>query len=148
MQREVNSAADAESVLEHFNAFHDGFLKRISIISDGEFEAIGIQNLADGLTLELLIAHYNYQNGTVPHDRLISAVFFGVTAVDISFTGRGHEWTINHLGLTPSQREAGARFGSACLEARIVQHHLSDARQWVLKNDMVFLFEKAVFREL
>ena len=45
---DVRSAADGQLAIDYFNGFHDGFIRRIEIVSRDRFEVIGAQT-ADGI---------------------------------------------------------------------------------------------------
>ena len=44
----VSSAAEAAKVLDYFNAFHDGFMKRVNIISGDEINEDCSRRLRSG----------------------------------------------------------------------------------------------------
>ena len=69
----INNLTEAEAVLNYFNGFHDGFIKQLALISHDRFEARGVQTRGEGLTLEITLAHYNYQHDSKPVDQLIKA---------------------------------------------------------------------------
>jgi hypothetical protein len=71
MYRVVASPGEAEAVLDYFNGFHDGFIKRLTLVSHDYFEARGTQVCSGRLDLELLIAHYNYRDGEPPADQVV-----------------------------------------------------------------------------
>ena len=66
---------EALGLLDYFNGFHDGFIKRLSILSRDEFASRGEQHCWGELVLEVTFAHYNYQDGKRPHDQLVEARF-------------------------------------------------------------------------
>lgn len=43
MTYSITNLVDAESVLDYFNGFRDGFIKQLTINSDDRFEARGVQ---------------------------------------------------------------------------------------------------------
>ena len=81
---QVRSEADGLRILDRFNGFHDGFIRRIDIVSRDRFEEIGVQS-ADGVyDVTIEFAHYNYPDGDEPFhpvDQIIEAKFRGVEDV-------------------------------------------------------------------
>jgi hypothetical protein len=67
--RLLKTAEEAAAILEYFNGFHDGFIKRLTLNSFDYFESRGVQACSGRLDLELVIAHYNYRNGNLPRTR-------------------------------------------------------------------------------
>ena len=91
MHRLVATPEQAEEVLEYFNGFHDGFIKRLSLVSYDYFEARGVQVCSGRLDLELEIAHYNYRNGEPPADQVVHARFTHVRHLHAEMPGNAAE---------------------------------------------------------
>ena len=47
--RTVATPEEAEAILEYFNGFHDGFIKRLTMFSQDYFEARGYRSARGGL---------------------------------------------------------------------------------------------------
>jgi hypothetical protein len=71
----VVSAEQAAAVVEYFNGFHDGFIRRLSLISHDTFEDRDTHLTTGLLDLEVLFAHSNYHDGRPPFDQLVHARF-------------------------------------------------------------------------
>lgn len=91
MLRKATTITEADAILEYFNAFHDGFIKRLTLLSHDVFEERGVQTHSVRPDLEITFAHYNYQRDTRPHDQIIEAKFFQVMDFAMSFSGLGYE---------------------------------------------------------
>jgi hypothetical protein len=148
MRQTVTTAEEATAVLDYYNAFHDGFVRRLAVASHDVFEAVGVQAHRGALDLEMLIAHYNYQSGTKPATQEVRATFRGVRDLVVSFSGLAYEWSINRLDLAGASRKLEDGRLASCLLAVLVQPRLSPAREWQLHEDVTFTFESAEFEEL
>jgi hypothetical protein len=144
----ISNLSEAETVLDYFNGFHDGFIKQLAIVSHDRFEARGVQASYEKLTLEITMAHYNYQQDTKPVDQLIKASFFEVMNLSIDFSGLSYEWSINHLTFFETQRTLEDAQPASCLGASLVQSRLNPRREWELHEDVGFTFSRAELQEL
>jgi hypothetical protein len=148
MTQRITTLAEANESLDYFNGFHDGFIKRLTILSHDEFEDRDTQQCRGAFDLEIVFAHCNYQADTRPHDQLIEAKFNRVADLSIAFSGQSHEWAIINLSITEATRSREDRSTEPCLKATLLQHRLADGREWVLHEDLSFTFKEATFREL
>lgn len=148
MSRRVSTLEQAIESLDYFNGFHDGFIKRLSVVSQDEFKAIGEQSCSGELTLEIIFAHYNYQQGQRPYNQLIEARFSGVKDIVINFSGSSYEWAINSLSISEAQRSKEDGVEEGCLRAIMVQNRLEDGRRWILHEDVIFTFRSCIMREI
>ena len=145
MNRIIATPEDAEAVLDYFNGFHDGFIKRLTLISHDYFEARGVQVCSGRLDLELVLAHYNYRNGEPPANQVIQARFRHVRHLHMNMPGNAAEWSLANVHfeygvrLTPRTEES-------CFYARFLQNRL-DADRWVLHHALLFSFREAEFGE-
>jgi hypothetical protein len=144
----VTGLDEAETALDYFNGFHDGFIKQLALMSHDRFEARGVQASGERLTLEITFAHYNYQQDTKPAHQLIQARFFEVMNLAIDFSGLSHEWSINHVTFFEMERVIEDGRTAACLGASLVQSRLNAHREWELHEDIRFTFSQAEFEEL
>ncbi len=155
MQYHVRAVEEGRVALEYFNAFHDGFVKSLSIQSHDVFERRGVQTCLGLLDVELLIAHYNYQQDTRPHDQLIRATFHGVTDLAVLVSGLPYEWSIKYVAIAAATRCLdGVHLGGVqvrwtpCLELVLVQSRLNSNREWELHEDVRLSFDHAELEEL
>lgn len=148
----LGSLAEAEAAVEYFNAFHDGFIRRLEVVSFDRFESRDAQHTSGRLDLILRFAHWNYDfaAGARPHEQEIEAVFHQVRDLAIGFGGRETDWSIKRLVITggtraktypPSEHEP-------CLRAVLVQPRLLDWKEWREHEDLVFTFADGTIREL
>jgi len=142
----VATAAEAASVLEYFNGFHDGFIKRLMLVSHDYFEARGVQVCSGDLELEITLAHYNYREGEPPADQLVRARFTGVRDIRADLGRQAAEWSLMAVHFDPgSRRIEGA--DQPCLVARFLQQRLVDER-WEPYEALGFTFTYADLREV
>ena len=145
-KRVVASAEEAGAVLEYFNGFHDGFIKRLTLISYDYFEARGVQACSGRLDLELAIAHYNYREGEPPADQVVQARFAHVRHLHADMPGNAAEWSLINVHFDRGTRlREGVE--EPCFYARFLQSRLDNGR-WVLYQPLDFSFRDAEFREL
>jgi hypothetical protein len=144
-RRVVTTSEEAEAVLEYFNGFHDGFIKRLTLVSYDYFEARGVQVCSGRLDLELEIAHYNYRSGEPPADQVVHARFTHVRHLHADMPGNAAEWSLANVHFERGTRPmAGTE--EPCFHARFLQNRL-DEGEWVLHEALSFSFREAEFRE-
>ena len=138
MDLAVASAEQARTVAEYFNGFHDGFIRRLALVSHDTFESRDVHVTTGLLDLEILFAHSNYGDGRPPFDQLVAARFTRVRDLRIAFTGRPTDWPITnlHLETDPAADPAdGPR-----LRARLIQPRLVDNARWEHAEAMALSF--------
>lgn len=145
MDRVVATLEDAEAVLDYFNGFHDGFIKRLTLVSHDRFEARGVQACSGRLDLALEIAHYNYRDGEPPADQVIHARFTHVRHLRADMPGNAAEWTLANVHFEHGVRPT-VWAEEPCFYARFLQTRL-DRGEWVLYRALGFSFREAEFRE-
>jgi hypothetical protein len=145
-RRTLRTPEEAAAILEYFNGFHDGFIKRLTLSSYDYFERRGVQACSGRLDLEVVIAHYNYRDGEPPADQLVHASFRHVRNLQVNMPGKAAEWTIMNVhferGVRPSDLAE-----EPCFYARLLQNRLDDGR-WVHYQALGFSFQEAEFYEL
>lgn len=138
---------EALALLDYFNGFHDGFIKRLSVLSRDGFETRGEQRCAGELGLEIVFAHYNYEDGKRPHNQLVEACFEGAKRLAVEFSGNSYEWAVDTLTVTEAERRREGGGVEACLRAVLTQRRLNESREWVRHADVTFTFRECSFRE-
>ena len=138
---------EALALLDHFNGFHDGFIKQLSILSRDEFVSRGEEHCSGELGLEIIFAHYNYQDGKRPHDQLVEARFEGVKELAIEFSGNSYEWAVDSLTIAEIERSREGGGVEASMRAILVQKRLNKSRAWVRHEDVTFTFRGCSFSE-
>ena len=138
---------EALGLLDYFNEFHDSFIKRLSVLSRDEFVSRGEQRCAGELVLEIVFAHYNYQDGKRPHDQLVEARFEGVKGLAVEFSGNSYEWAVDTLTVAEAERPREGGGVEACLRAVLAQKRLNESREWVQHEEVTFTFRGCSFRE-
>ena len=84
----ISSVAEAAKVLDYFNGFHDGFMKRINIISSDEIDKDHGQSCSGLFEVEIDFAHYDYPSGDAPfhpHNQIVHARFSKVQDIFSDF---------------------------------------------------------------
>jgi hypothetical protein len=144
--RPVASLDQARAALEYFNAFHDGFIRRLALISHDVFEARGVHTLSGRLDLELDLAHYNYRDGEPPADQIVELRFTEVRDLWVDLPYANGEWAIVDLRVSSATRTG---FGNEeqCLQATM-RHHRLDEGQWTVCEVLRFTFKAAEFTEV
>ncbi|MGH7794626.1 MAG: hypothetical protein ACREQ2_06985 [Candidatus Binatia bacterium] len=139
----VATTEQASAVVEYFNGFHDGFIRRFSLISHDTFEDRDTHVTTGVLDIEILFAHSNYRYGLPPFDQLVDVRFTGVRDVRVTFTGLPTDWPITNFHLETEAAPDGPRF-----RARLIQPRLVDNSRWEHAESLTFSFHSAEFREL
>lgn len=148
----MRTAAEGRPVLDYFNAFHDGFIRRIEIVSRDRFEEIGVQT-ADGIyDVTIEFAHYNYRDGQEPFhpvDQIIEATFSDVEDVYIDLARDYLGSSITGLYIEADERRRDLRPDTegclALLWGR--QRYVEEERRYDFRKDRLFTFSEAVLLE-
>jgi hypothetical protein len=135
---EIRTGSNAREATDFFNAFHDGFIKSFEVLSDDEFEDIGVHAVTGPLTLVIEFAHYNYDEGRTPAGRRIEARFERVRLLELSFSGGESDWPITAFEVDEDE--------SGQLGARLLQARFEDG-EYETVTAMTFRCESARYRE-
>ena len=140
----VTTAAEAAGIVAYFNAFHDGFIRRLTLVSHDVHASRDVHVTTGRLDLEVVFAHCNYREGAPPPDQIVEARFEQVAALAVAFTGQPADWPILSLEVGPAPDAAGG----ATFLAQLVQPRLVDNRRWEHAEALTFRFASATFREV
>lgn len=140
----VAGTEEATAAVEYFNGFHDGFIRRLSLISHDTFEDRDTHVTTGLLDLEILFAHSNYRDGLPPFDQLVEARFAGVRDLRMNFTGLLTDWPITNFLLESDPSPTGR----SRLRARLTQPRLVDNSRWEHVAAVTFSFRSADFHEV
>ena len=145
--RKLKTIEDAVSIVDYFNGFHDSFIKQLTLKSPNEFKDWGHQLCTGNLSLEIILAHYNYAAGERPHTQLVAAEFRQVKDLSINFSGQSHEWSILNVLITESARTREDGSNESCFKAVFLQNRL-ESNEWKPNEDLAFTFAEGAFREI
>lgn len=143
----VRTIKDAESILDYFNGFHDGFMKQLTLKSEDEFKDRGHQLCTGDLNLGITVAHYNYAAGERPHTQLVEAEFRQVKDLSFNFSGQSYEWSILNVLVTESTRTREDGSNESCFKAVFLQNRL-ESNAWKPSEDVAFTFTEGSFHEI
>jgi hypothetical protein len=148
--RIVSSVEEAARVLDYFNGFHDGFIKRFVIESRDEILADRSQSCTGVFDVRIDFAHYNYQQGAEPfhtHDQIVTTRFSNVQDLFCDFREGFLGNTIISLGIAPAtRRKSGGTSGEPCLSLRLGRHYfLEEQRRHEFRESELFTFTEATF---
>jgi hypothetical protein len=145
MRHQVATVEQAAAVVEYFNGFHDGFIHRLTLVSHDTFEDRDTHVTTGLLDLEIVFAHSNYREGSLPFDQIVKARFTSVRDLQMNFTGAPTDWPITGFHL---DAEASPISGDAArLRARMMQPRLVDNARWEQNEALSFSFASAEFCE-
>lgn len=134
----IASMQDARQALEYFNDFHDGFIKRIEIVSRQAFTARGNTLCTSVFDVVLKIAHHNYGDGPWPPNRQIACSFRDVCRVCMDFRDVGDVgWNIYALEI---------RDAVGMLSLILHRSHY-DGQAWTMRQHELFQFQTAELSE-
>jgi hypothetical protein len=148
---EVSSVDEAREVLDYFNGFHDGFMKRIAIVSQDDIDEEYAQSCSGRFDVEIDFAHYNYRfDDRPPHDQIVRAVFRDVQDLFCDFSEGYVGNTIQCLYVHAANRRQG---GTTTVEPAMVlslerSFLLEQHRRWESRRTDFFSFSAATFSEL
>lgn len=146
MRYVVESAEQAARAADYFNGFHDGFIRRLTLISHDSFEDRDTHVTTGLLDLEIVFAHSNYREGQPRFDQLVQARFSRVRDLRVDFTGQPTDWPITNLHLQPET--STSRADGPRLRARLIQPRLVDHTRWEHVDALTFSFDSGEFDEL
>ena len=145
MSFRIRTAEEAGSALAYFNAFHDGFIRELTLRSGDWFAARGVHEISGHLTLDILFAHYNYRDGEPPADQRIHVRFDGVRGFHADFPLGPGEWSIDRLAIQRGGVDEESE--RPHLTAHLHQHCLVDG-VWTTREGLAFSFREAEMDEL
>jgi hypothetical protein len=142
----VSSVDEAREVLDYFNGFHDGFMKRIAIVSHDDIDEEYAQSCTGRFDVEIDFAHYNYRFD----DRIIRAGFRDVQDIFCDFSEGYVGSTILGLYVNAANRRQG---GTTTVEPAMAlslerSFLLEQHRRWENRRMQFFTFSTATFHEL
>ncbi len=149
---DVASVEDATRVVEYFNGFHDGFMKRIVIESRDRMDEDHGQSCSGVFDVEIDFAHYNYWDGSEPfhpYNQIVHARFSEVQDLCLQTSVEYSGNTIIGFSIVPAIRPIGGAQGSEeCLGLRFSRHfYLEEERRYELRETQLFTFRTATFAE-
>ena len=139
-------------MLDYFNGFHDGFMKRIAIESQDRIDEDLGQTCTGLFDVHIDFAHYNYPGKTNPfhpYDQIIEAHFRDVQDILVDFRGGFLGNTIISLTVVAATRRKGGQTEmERCLELRLGRHfYLEAERRYEFSECGLFTFTNARFAE-
>lgn len=147
----LDTFAGARAGIEHFNAFHDGFVRRIEIVSADEFVDRDTQRCSGCLDLTIRFAHWNYDfaAGARPHHQEVEATFHHVRDLAMGVTGAATDWSILRMAIAEAEALTTHDGGdeAARLRVELWQHRFVDSA-WQEHSDLVFTCSGGLLREL
>ncbi len=150
---EISSIDDGRLVLDYFNGFHDGFMKRIEIVSHDEIDSEHGQRCTGVFDVEIDFAHYNYAAGDDPfhpYNQIVRARFRDAHDIFCDLQSGYLGNTIAALTVTPKLRVT--TLGGApeeCVGLQLARNFfLEQHRRFELRQSELFTFKDAVFEEL
>jgi hypothetical protein len=149
---ELSSADEAAKILDYFNGFHDGFIKRIVIESKDRINEDLSQTCTGVFEVEIDLAHYNYAAGHDPfhpYNQIVRAKFRNVQDIFCDFRQEFLGNTILSLSIVAVDRVKGGETNTeGCLSLRLARHfYLANERRYELRECQLFTFRDAVFVE-
>lgn len=131
----IADALQAHEAIEYFNAFHDGFISEINLRSHDVMEP-DKSHLNTGLfDVEMVFAHYNYDEGRPPYNQRVHARFHDVVDISLDFRGITFDWAINTVALEPA---------GDLLVFRLARNFFERERNgWRLETRDLFRFQRA-----
>ena len=134
----------AQAVLEYFNGFHDGFMKRIVIRSQDRIDEDLSQTCTGLFDVEIEFAHYNYAAEGAPfhpHDQIIRGQFRDVRDIRLTLTEEFLGNTIISLRMEPTE--------DGRLELHLGRHaYVAGERRYDFRESPLFSFTSADFTEM
>jgi hypothetical protein len=139
---------DASRILEYFNYFHDGFIKRLNITSRDEMERDKSQLCTGIFDIDIDFAHYNYGRGGPPYNQIIRANFVSVRDLHIDLRDHAISWVVILFSILESERSYVYGRSEKCFTADLSMTRLTESNEWAQIETRLFTFLEAIFIEL
>lgn len=147
----MSSVDEARAALGYFNGFHDGFMKRIAIVSQDDMDEEYAQSCSGRFDVEIDFAHYNYRfDDRPPYDQIVRAVFRDVQNIfcDLSEGYVGNTILVLHVHAA-NRRRGGTTTVEPAMALGLERNFLLEQhRRWESRRTDFFTFSKATFSEL
>lgn len=147
----MSSVDEAREVLDYFNGFHDGFMKRIAIVSQDDIDEEYAQSCTGRFDVEIDFAHYNYRfDDRPPHDQIIRAVFGDVQDIFVDLSeGYVGNMIIGLFVNAANRRQGGTTTVEPAMALSLERSFLLEPhRRWENRRMQFFTFSAATFHEL
>ena len=151
----IESEQQAAEVIKYFHDFHDGFIKRIELVSQDSFhqegpEHPGHSHVCTGeFNLSMDIAHYNYGHGQQPYNRLVCFEFYDIR--DFSLDLRNHtadEWDISAIHINSITRPINILGATEdAFELLLTRSFYVEESKWEQRQQSLFSFKYATIEE-
>jgi len=151
----IESEQQAAEVLKYFHDFHDGFIKRIELVSQDSFhqegpEHPGHSHVCTGkFNLSMDIAHFNYGPINQPYNRLVCIEFYDIR--DFSLDLRDHpayEWDISAIHINSITRPINILGATEdAFELLLTRSFYVEDTGWEQKQQTLFSFKYAIVEE-
>ena len=146
---------DARNILEHFNWFHDSFIKRFAVTSRDKFtapragELIGC-DVARGFWVRIDFAHHNYRPGGGNARRIVRATFWDSEEIVFDLRlpeGSSGNRSIERIEMAPVVvlRRMGEK---ALIDLYVLWNVALPDRSWGTVRARILRFEHAEFCEV
>ena len=153
MNFSIKTQDNATRILDHFNGFHDGFIHKFVLRSHDVFtregpEVTDIAHQCSGrFDVRIDVAHYNYGQGTQPHDRIVRCFFRNVQDFCLDLRSRkSYEWPITNVEITAGTRVTESGETESCFELTMLWSKLVD-ESWEISRAELLTFQEAEFEE-
>ena len=148
----ISSVEEAARILDYFNGFHDGFIKRIVVESHDEIHTDLSQSTSGVFDVEIDFAHYNYPKGAEPfhpHNQIVRAEFENVQDIFCDLREGFLGNTIIRLSIVSASRRKGGETGTEpCLGLMLGRHfYWEEYRRHEFRESQLFTFTSATFVE-
>lgn len=145
----IETIQQARETLRYFNDFHDGFIKKLTLISRDAFKADGSQVCTGTFDVEIEFAHYNYPQCPSPYDQTVAGRFVDVRDFCLDLTEMSFEWSIQSFEIEVAERpRVLSNSTEACFVAKLVRAVLDRTGNWLNQESSLFTFKHATFSEV
>jgi len=149
----LKTEEDSRRIVDRFNGFHDGFIHKLILRSRDAFEQEGtevtdiVHQLTGRFDVRLDIAHYNYDQGLQPHDRIVRCFFKNVQDFCLDLRSRkSYEWLIKNMEMTAVTRVQESGEPEAVFSLNILWSKPVD-QSWEVCKSQLLTFQEAEFEE-
>lgn len=153
----LKDAGDAKKILDYFNHFHDGFIKKFSVTSRDRFTAVKSSEartrsirhtLGEGYWVRIDFAHHNYRPGGGDARRIVRATFLNAKDIIFDLTlpnGSSNSRDIANVEILPASAEKPK--GKSTMALFITWNVVLPDRKWHTFRNRILCFEQAIFDE-
>ncbi len=146
--RRISTIQDAKPVLEYFQAFQHGVIRRFMVLSDARHPDTSRPASGDEVDLEIAIDRTGNPTEGRPAQQTVVARFYRVRGLSTPVGGLSGDFSLEGLSMTEAFRTAANGDREPCLRAALIQPRATEGANRRKQKGLLFTFRSAEFTEI